>query len=307
LLVTDRRPALIAAASLLAATLFWAGNYVVGAAAVTTIDPLSLVFLRWAIALVPLLVIAQVAERPVWRDVLRAWPRLLLLAALGLLGYNLFVYSALQYTTAFNASLINAFNPALITIASVIFLRQRLGPRAIAGVLLALIGVLVVLSGGDLTNLLATGFGPGDALMLGAILVWTAYTIVGRSPTGVPPITATAIQAGLTVAVLAPVVIATGGLTLPATGGATGALLFIGLFPSVLSYLLWNRALAVIPPAAGGVFLNLITVYTATFTIITGKPLIAAQIIGGSIIIAGVVLASLTNPTKRAKRPSTTG
>jgi len=86
-----------------------------------------------------------------------------------------------------------------------------------------------------------------------------------------------------------------------------GALLFIGLFPSVLSYLLWNRALAVIPPAVGGVFLNLITVYTATFTIITGKPLIAAQIIGGSIIIAGVVLASLANPTKRAKRPSTTG
>jgi drug/metabolite transporter (DMT)-like permease len=282
----------VAIVSLLAATLFWAGNYVIGAAAVESIDPASLVLLRWLVAVVPLFVIAQVVERPDWRRALRAWPSLLLLAAFGLLGYNLLLYSALQFTDPFNASLINAFNPALISIAAVLFLRERLTPTAVAGILLALAGVLVVISGGDLLSLLDGGFGAGDLLMIGAILAWTAYTVIGRRTKGIPPITSTALQAAITIAALTPVVAVTGGPTLPSSPEAWGALVFIGVFPSVLSYLLWNRALTEIPPARAGVFLNLITVFTALFTILAGHPFTAAQIIGGVIVIAGVVLAN---------------
>lgn len=83
----------------------------VGAGAVRSIDPLSLVLLRWVIAVVPLLVIAQIVERPCWRAILTAWLWLIALGMLGLLGYNLLLYFALEHTNAFNASLINAFNP----------------------------------------------------------------------------------------------------------------------------------------------------------------------------------------------------
>ncbi|MCS5734086.1 DMT family transporter [Herbiconiux daphne] len=295
-----RRRTVVAVVSLVAATLFWAGNYVVGAAAVASIDPLSLVFLRWLIAVGPLLVIAQPVERPRWRDALRAWPRLVLLAAFGLFAYTFLLYSALQFTDAFNASLINAFNPALITIAAVVFLREKLSPAAIAGILLALVGVLIVLSGGDPLALVRTGFGVGDLLMIAAIVAWTAYTIVGRRVTGIPPITSTALQAAITVVALAPVVLITGGPTLPQTPDAWGALAFIGIFPSVLSYLLWNRALGEIPPARAGVFLNLITVFTAAFTIIAGHPFTAAQIIGGVVVIAGVAVANERAFSRRA-------
>src|SRR5690349_15986892 len=88
----------IAVLSLLGATLFWAGNYVIGASAVQSIDPSSLVLLRWAIAVVPLLVIAQLVERPCWRSVLAAWPWLIALGVFGLLGYNLLLYFALEHT-----------------------------------------------------------------------------------------------------------------------------------------------------------------------------------------------------------------
>ena len=63
----------VAVGFLVGATLLWAGNYVVGAAAVRSISPLSLTYFRWAIAVGPLLAIAQVVERPAWGEVWRRW------------------------------------------------------------------------------------------------------------------------------------------------------------------------------------------------------------------------------------------
>jgi drug/metabolite transporter (DMT)-like permease len=298
---TSRRTLIVAITSLLGATLFWAGNYIVGAGAVESIDPLSLVLLRWSLAVVPLLAIAQIAERPQWRQVLAAWPWLIALSVFGLLGYNLLLYTALEHTDAFSASLINAFNPALITLAAAAFLRERLTRRAVGGVLIALAGVLLVLSNGDLGKLLQTGFGTGELLMIGAIAAWSAYTITGRLAPPLPPITATAIQAAITIVVLTPFSLAAGGPALPSTQGAIASLAFIALFPSVLSYVLWNRALAVIPAGKAGVFLNLITVFTALFTILAGHPYTLAQIAGGVIVVAGILLTSTGRLRGRSK------
>ncbi|MDR1386089.1 MAG: DMT family transporter [Propionibacteriaceae bacterium] len=288
-----------AVAALVGANLFWAGNYIVGQAAVTDIAPLSLVFLRWLIALVPLFLIAQTVERPDWRVVLRAWPRLAWLSVCGLLGYNAFLYTALQHTDALNASLINAFNPALISLAALVFLRERLDRAGLVGLGLALAGVLYVISDGHPAALLKTGFGRGDLLMVGAITVWTVYTLSGRRPLPVPPITSTFAQAVVTTVLAGLWVAGTGGATWPSGSQSWSALLFIAVFPSVGSYLLWNYALRRLPAGRGGVFLNLITVFTALFTILAGRPFSLAQLLGGAVIVVGVVLTNL-----RAFRPA---
>jgi drug/metabolite transporter (DMT)-like permease len=290
----------VAVVSLVAATLFWAGNYVVGAAAVADLDPVSLVLLRWGFAAVPLLVIAQLVERPRWRDVMRAWPWLVALGLTGLLGYTLLLYGALQFTDPFSASLVNAFNPALISLAAVVFLKQRLGVTAIAGIVIALVGVLIVISRGSITTLIEGGFGLGDVLMLSAIGTWTAYTVIGRKAPTLPPIASTAAQAVVATVVLAPVSLALGGPAVPSGPVVWGALAFIVVFPSVLSYLLWNRALEVVPPARAGVFLNLITVFTAVLTLVTGHPFGAAQVVGGVVVVGGIVLANASALRRRA-------
>lgn len=296
------RSMLIAVLSLVAATLFWAGNYVVGKIAIAELSPLTLVYLRWLLALVPLFVVAQVVERPSWRHALRAWPWVLALSLFGLAGYNFLLYAALQFTDAFNASLINAFNPALIVLASVLFLRERLSRAAVAGLLLALLGVLVILSKGSLLTLLDAQHNSGDLLMLGAIVSWTAYTIIGRRAPRLPPITSTALQALVLVIGLTPVV-AVQGIDLPQTAGTAWSLAFIAVFPSLLSYVLWNRALQTIEPAKAGVFLNLITVFAAVLTLLMGQPLTLAQVIGGTIVIAGVALANKQAFTRRVQPP----
>lgn len=286
------RPAAIAA--LIGATLFWAGNYVFGKVAVATMSPVSLTFLRWLLALVPLLVIAQWAERPDWRAVRRHWPFLLLQSALGLAGYNLLLYSALTQTSALAASLINAANPALIAIAALVVLREPLGVRGAFGIGLAFVGVLVILTQGDLASLMALDIGRGDLLMLGAITVWTGYTVAGRLGPRLPPITSTALQAAALVIGLGLAAPFVGGVAWPSEPAAVASLVFIAIFPSCASYVLWNVALQRVPPARAGVFLNLITVFTAVAALAMGTPITAAQVAGGLTVLAGVALTAGT-------------
>jgi drug/metabolite transporter (DMT)-like permease len=284
-------PATTAAILLVGATLFWAGNYVVGEQAVRSIPPLSLTYLRWVIAAIPLLAIAQAVERPAWGDVLRRWPTLLVLGAIGLGGYPLVVYLALRHTSALNASLINAFNPTLIVVAAAVFLRERASWRGVAGLMLGLLGVVLVLTRGHLAAILRTQHNPGDLLMLLAIVLWTAYTILGRRIRGVPPVAATAVQAVLTVVLLTPIAIHA-GVTVPTTRGPLLSLLFIALFPSVLAYLMWNSAVRHVEAGRAGIFLNLIAVFAAVASLAMGRPIALAQVIGGALVIAGVCLSS---------------
>jgi drug/metabolite transporter (DMT)-like permease len=275
--------------ALVGATLFWAGNYVLGAVAVQEMTPVALTALRWALAAIPLLVIAQVVERPDWRAVLRTWPRQLVLSLLGMVGYALFVYTALQHTSSVNASLVNALNPALIALLGAAVVRRAPSPRAVLGMVVGLVGVLVVITGGRLTGLTSLELNVGDLLMLGAIVVWSVYTIGGRSLAGVPPIASTAVQATIAALVMAPFA-AAGRVHWPSGRDATVALLVIAVLPSVGSYLLWNLALRRVPPAEAGSYLNLITVFTVLISAVTGYALGAAQVVGGVLVLGGVLL-----------------
>lgn len=275
--------------ALVGATLFWAGNYVLGAVAVREMSPVSLTALRWALAAVPLAVIAQVVERPDWRAVLRTWPRQVVLSLLGMVGYALFVYTALQHTSSVNASLVNALNPALIALLGAAVVRRAPSGRAVVGMLVGLLGVLVVLTGGRLGSLTALELNVGDLLMVGAIVVWSVYTIGGRGLAGVPPIASTAVQAAIAAVVMAPSA-ATGHVHWPSGRDATVALVVIAVLPSVGSYLLWNLALRRVPPAEAGSYLNLITVFTVLISAATGYALGAAQVVGGVLVLGGVLL-----------------
>ena len=161
------------ALALIFAALFWAGNYVVGHLAVQAMSPFDLTWWRWLLAAVPLLVLAQVVEKPDWRAAARHWPRLLLLAALGLAGYTLLLYGALLFTTPQSAALINAANPALLVVLAALLLRERMGWRGVLGLLVSLLGVLLVITDGALASVFARQPNLGDLLMLGAILVWS--------------------------------------------------------------------------------------------------------------------------------------
>jgi drug/metabolite transporter (DMT)-like permease len=294
-----------AALYLTLATLFWAGSFVVGQAAMETMQPLQLTFWRWALAAVPLLVLAQAVDRPDWRAVLRRWRMLLLLSCLGMSAYTLLLYSALGHTSALNASLVTAANPALIMVLAAILLRDRPGPLSWVGVALGLAGVLLVLTGGNLQRLLTFSIDAGELLIVAAITVWGFYTITARR-LSVPAITSTAVQVAMAAVVLVPFAVAAGA-GLPATPSEGWSLAYIALFPSLGSYLLWNLALKRTTAANAGNYLNLIAVFTAIITITLGQPITVPQVLGGILVISGVLLTSAgSKPPQRPRSSKST-
>jgi drug/metabolite transporter (DMT)-like permease len=292
---------------MLLATLFWAGNYVVGGVAVATMSPFDLTYLRWAIAIVPLLVIAHFVEKPRWGAVLRAWPLLLMLGLLGMLAYNLFLYEALNFTTPAGASLINAANPATMALLAAVLVKDRLTGRGIVGILLSLAGVLVILTQGSLTTLLGLDFNVGQLLMVGAVLVFSLYSIWGRLSRTVPPITATAAQAVLVFLVMTPVALVN-GVEIPRDPEPILALVYIGIFPSVGAYVLWNLALRDTKASVAGIYLNLVTVFTVLIGFLLGDSIPPIELVGGAVVIAGVLITSIpVSARARRRRTDTKG
>lgn len=283
---------LAATSALTATTLFWALHYVIGALAVQSLDPFSLAFLRWALAAVLLLAIAQLAERPDWRLVLPRIPRLALLGTLGMLGFALFLYLGLRSTTPVSASLVGSVGPVLIAVAAALLLRERPGWRRWLGLAVALAGVLLVISRGSVEAVIGLRFDGGDLWIVAGTVCFAAYTVLSRRPDGVPPLTSTAVQASASAVILG-VVVAFTGLRLPEDGPTWGALAFIVVFPSVGSYILWNFGLRRLPAAAAGIFLNLIAVFTVLIEVVIGGAVTLAEAIGGLVVLAGVLLATL--------------
>nr|WP_240898458.1 DMT family transporter [Agromyces luteolus] len=270
------------------ANLFWAGNFVFSAIIAEQVDPVSLTFWRWSLAALPLLVVAWIAERPDWRAAAREWRWHLVQSAFGLTGYALLLYAGIGMTGSVTASVISAINPATIALAAALLLGERMSRTQGLGIVLAFIGVAVVLTGGDPVAAFAQGFGVGDLLVLGAVLAWTAYSIIARR-LATPPITATALQAVFATVTMLPVIGFT-GLTVPTELGGTLAIAYIVLLPSVAGYALWNAGSASVGPARAGVFLNLLPVFTVVIALLLGRPIDPAAIVGGAVVLAGVYL-----------------
>lgn len=275
---------------LVIATAAWAGNFLVGDHVVGAVGPLSLTWLRWVLAAVPLLVLAQLLERPDWRAVLSRWRTLLGLGLLGITGYPLLLYVALDHTTVVNAAVFNALNPAAIVVLAVLLGHERAGWRTWAGVGVGLLGVLVVLTEGDLGRLLALHFNVGDLVMLAAVVTWGVYTVLGRR-VALPPLTSTALQVGLATALLTPFALGA-GLTIPADAQTWWGLAFIVVAPSVIAYLCWNKAVPRVPSGIAGTSMNLITVFVMVISALLGQPPTVVQVVGAVLVIGGVLLAA---------------
>lgn len=286
--------------------LFWAGNYVFGKFVIAEMSPLWITFSRWLLALFLLFPVAMLMEKPDWKAVGRAWPNLVIMGSLGVIGYNLLLYSALEYTTATNAALVSALNPGVIVLFSVFLLGERISRIQTAGFALSLLGALVILTKGHLSQVLVTEYNQGDLLMIAGVIVWTLYSIVGRRLRAVPPITATAVSALFATVIISPFALYQGIDIGSLSSLAYTGIIYMAVFPSLFSFVFWNVSVRSIGASQAGVFLNLIPLFTAIISWLLGEGITGAQLTGGLLVFSGVYLATgmldrkLADSTQRA-------
>ena len=261
------------------------------------IPPLFLAFGRWALAFAILL--PTVGPR-LWalRHVLLAnWQRMLLLAGLGMglaVGPQ---YVGARHTSAANIAIIFAACPALVTLLETLVWKAPLSKNQAGGMLLAVLGIFVVLSKGDIGALGGLAFGTGDLWVVLAACGWSLYTVLGRRMP-LPPLPAIVKLAALIgggALVLAPFA------ALEALNGAVPdfldsrlyvALAFLAVVPSLGAYFCFDRLVAVAGPARASMSVYLIPLFaTLAAWPLLGEAPHLYHVAGFGVIIAGVLLS----------------
>ena len=273
--------------------LIWGGTYVVTKAGLDELPPMLFALLRFGVASVVLLPLALWRGRPI-REVHRSWQTLLLMAVAGVglyyVGFNL----ALDHTTASQGALVQSSIPAITAIMAVIWLHERLPPRRIVGIGLAVAGVILVVArsnsdGGGRDPLI------GNLLMFGTVLAWGVYTILAKRVANLDPIvvvTAVSVLGGL---LLVPAALVEGrhGVATRISMANWGRIVYLGALASAAGYLFYNRALRDLEASQVGTFVNLVPVIgVVSGVVILGDTITPLALLGGALVIGGVWISS---------------
>jgi len=283
----------VAFAALAFAMLIWAGNWVMGRALRDSIDPVSLNFMRWAIAVLVLTPFALPGAIRAWPIIRTRYGLLFLLSLTGVTLFHAMVYHGLRTTTAVNGVLLNSSLPLFILLCSWILDREHATRRQIAGMLLSFAGIVVIMSHGEIERLRALEFHAGDAWILLAMPVWGIYAVLlKRRPPELGGLTLLFVIAVLGTAMLAPA-LAVEGLRLPRTGPEAAAVVYMGLGASLAAFICWNHGTKVVGANAAGFTLHLLPAFGTILAIIfLGEAFGLFHAVGIAVIIAGVVLAT---------------
>jgi drug/metabolite transporter (DMT)-like permease len=273
--------------------LFWAGNAIVGRAVRSDIPPFTLALGRWLVAL---LVLAPFAWRDVtsdWPVVRRQWRIILFLGLVGVAAFNGFLYSGLRHTTASNGLLLQALIPLLVLIIGALGFRDRAPVGQIVGVLLSTAGVTFIVFRGEPAAILHLRLGWGDGLILAGCVAWAAYTACLRLRPPIRPMSFIFVTFCIGALAMAPLALgeATAIAAMQWRPHVFAAFAYVGIFPSVCAYFLYNAAVAQIGAGAAGQTISLMPIFGAFLAMqLLGEQLHAYHGIGMALILGGIIL-----------------
>ncbi|WP_261129798.1 DMT family transporter [Bacillus sp. Marseille-Q3570] len=283
---------------LVIATFFWGTNFVISRLLVNEIPPLQLSFIRWSIAFLvffPFIIKDLKQNRTIIR---KNWKVLLAMALTGVAGFNTLLYIAVQYTTSINASLVNSLAPLLMVLLSVIFLKEKLFKIQYIGVILSFVGVFTVITDGHLGTLLALKVNPGDLLVFAAVVLFSIYSVLMKKfGVDLPKKTTFIVTIFIAVVSLIPFALWESSYRTISLAElpfeAILATVYLGVFPSIVSFICWNEGVMKVGPAKASNYLHLIVFFTTILAVaFADERLVVAQVIGGLFILTGVILAS---------------
>jgi len=281
--------------------LMWAGNAVVGRVVADQVSPMTLNLLRWSIAFVLLLPLAAPVlhpSSPLWRS----WRRFASLSLLAIGGYNALLYLSLNTSTPVNVTLVGSITPVFMLLIGRLFFAKTISIRQWFGAALSILGVMVVLSRGELDVLLQVRLVPGDVYMLLASAGWSYYSWMLVHPTSEP----SSIRSNWSAFLLAQIVFGLGWSSLFASSEwalglgrftpswpMAAALLFIAVCPALLAYRAWGAGVTRAGPSVAGFFINLTPLFTALLSsVFLGEVPHLYHAAAFAMIVGGIAVSS---------------
>jgi len=276
---------------------FWSLNWVIGRAIAGHVTPVALTFVRWCVAIVAMLPFAWPLVRAHRAAIRRHWKRIVWLAAWGTGPYNVFAYYGLQYTSATNGVILNSAVPVFIIVFGWAVYRDRITRVQAAGVAVSLVGVLAIVTHGDLPALARFTLNKGDLVVLAGMACWAAYTVFLRmKPPELPGLALLFCCACVGLVFLAPFFaaeMAFMGGRVEVTAATVAAMVYVGIFPSFVGYVFWSRGVHEVGSNVAGIFMHLMPLFGALLAwIFLGERIQGFHVAGIGLILAGIALTA---------------
>jgi drug/metabolite transporter (DMT)-like permease len=275
--------------------LFWAGNAVVGRFVANQIPPITLSFIRWGVAFLIVLPFAWPHLVRDWGAIRQRLTTMVVLSFTGISIFNVLQYWALEYTEALNALLMQSSGPLFVAIWSLVLLGIRLTWAQAAGILVSLSGVLVILLRGDLGALTQITLNKGDIIYLVALAIFGFYSALSAKRPTIDNLSFLAFTFGCGTLCLIPLLIwelATRPV-MQFTPSNFAVLFYVAIFPSILSYLCFNRGVELIGANRAAPFFHLIPVFGSVMAIVfLGERLRLFHLAGYALVLVGVFIAA---------------
>ena len=276
------------------ATFTWATNMVLGRWLRGDIGPLAMAAIRFTIASAIFGILLQ--RRPAEERRLGSDRWLLLgMAFSGVATFAPLLYLGLRYTTVVSSTMINGFGPLITGLLATLLIGEPMSRRQIAGALAGLAGIAILLLGNPTAVSGGLHLNLGDLIVVGAVALWGLYSVLGRRVMKRrSALSATAFSAFLGLPFLSLAAIwEVHHIQVHAVPGVLLALLYIGIFPTVIGFLSWNAGVRRLGASGAMVFYNTLPLYGALLGIVfLAEPLGLYHIVGGLLIAGGGIWAA---------------
>ncbi|MFE0503225.1 DMT family transporter [Peribacillus butanolivorans] len=231
----------------------WGGMYVVVKVVVDSVPPLELVWFRYVIAIVALLIIGVVTKQS-WRIEKRDW---LLIFMIGLIGNTISIVTqeiGTMLSTAQMGAIITSTTPAFMVLFARIILKEKITFKKALSIILATIGVCIIVGNAHINSSNQLG----AVSLLIAALTWSLMSVlIKRVPGQYSQIVVTTYAILVSLVLLTPFTInRLDKLDFQAMMHPTiwGGLLYLGVISTACAFLLWNRGLQMLNASSGGLF-----------------------------------------------------
>ncbi|MFZ5880333.1 MAG: DMT family transporter [Chloroflexota bacterium] len=278
------------------AVVVWGASFIATKIAVGLISPIAVVWLRFAMGIPLIGAVVLLRKQFAWPKP-QEWGYFALLGFIGITFHQWLQSNGLQTAQATTTAWIVSTAPVFIALLAWLTLKEKITLMQGAGVGVALLGVIVVVSKGDLGNFFAGQFGViGDFLIFISAINWAVFSILSRRGLKEHPstlMTFWTMTLGWLFTTL--VFFAQDGLSeLPKLDwNGWAAIIYLGLFTTGLAYIAWFDALASLPAAQTGAFLYiepLTSLVVASFVL--KEQITWASLLGGAVILFGVWLVN---------------
>lgn len=280
----------------LLATIVWSFNFIAGRGLADAVGPCTLAFGRWLVAFLAVIPFALPEMIRLRSHFCAHWRYYLAVGVLGIAYFNTAIYWAAHSVPAINLSLIAASSPLFTILLARVFFAEPITRKRLGGIALALFGIALLLTRGELAALRELSFHAGDLVMLSAAFSFALYTLMVRKKPeecGQMPFFGVTFAIGL-VCLLPPAVfeIIRDGLPRPDIS-LIGGLLYMGLGASLLAFWCWGKAISLIGPSRAAVIYYSLPLFSGIEAMIMlGEPLRPIHLVSAGLILGGLALAT---------------